>query len=285
MTSKSRMTRLCAGIGTIATAVVVLSACGSSDSQSTAASGSAPAGLMKSGTLSVCTDPEYPPMEYLDNGNTAEPTGFDSDGARALGKLWGLDVKFVNVSFDGLIPALTAKRCDITWSALYISDERERVADGTAFMKTGPGLLVRTGDTSIKSTADLSGKTVAVQSGGANEQTLKDLSAKFTSEGKSGITIQAYPKTAETVAAVTNGKADALIETDVAIVDMVDKSNGKLVAVPGIFDAQLKFGVYTRKGSELTAATEKGITELVNNGTLRELATKYGLNPDSIVAP
>ena len=92
-----------------AVSAILLSACGGGDSTS-AASGKAPAGLLEAGQLSVCTDPEYPPMEYLENGDTANPTGFDSDGARALGKLWDVKVVFQNTSFDGLIPALNGKR-------------------------------------------------------------------------------------------------------------------------------------------------------------------------------
>lgn len=259
-----------------------IAACGSSTDE-TAASGKAPAGLLRSGQLSVCTDPEYPPMEYFKDGDTSNPVGFDADGARALADLWGLEVTWQNVAFDGLMPALQAKRCDILWSALYLSPERLEVADGTPFMETGPGLIVPTGSTDITSTDDLAGKTVAVQGGGSNEKTLQMLSAKFTSEGKPAITIAAYPKTAETVAAVTNGKADALIETDVAIVDMVDKSEGRLKAVPNAFPADTKFGVFTRKGSTLSPAVATGLKELDSNGTLAKLATKYGLDPKRIV--
>ncbi|CDO11103.1 ABC transporter substrate-binding protein [Mycolicibacterium cosmeticum] len=267
-----------------ALSAVLLSACGGGGGTSEA-SGKAPAGLLQAGQLSVCTDPEYPPMEYLENGDTANPTGFDSDGARALGKLWDVKVVFQNTSFDGLIPALNAKRCDITWSALYVSPERQLVADGIPFMTTGPGLIVRSGDESIRSADDLSGKTVAVQGGGANELTLKGLSDKFTAAGKPGITIQPYPKTAETVAAVTNGKADALIETDVAVVDMVGKSGGKLVSKPGIFPTETQFGVFTRKGSELTQPVTAGIKQLISDGTLPDLAKKYGLDPSRLVSP
>jgi polar amino acid transport system substrate-binding protein len=272
------------GVACAALSAALIGACGDGG-ETAAASGKAPAGLLEAGQLSVCTDPEYPPMEYLENGDTANPTGFDSDGARALGKLWDVKVVFQNTSFDGLIPALNAKRCDITWSALYVSPERERVADGIPFMTTGPDLIVRSGDTSIKSADDLSGKTVAVQGGGSNELTLKSLSEKFTASGKPGITIQPYPKTAETVAAVTNGKADALIETDVAVVDMVSKSDGRLTSATGIFPTETKFGVFARKDSELTAPVTDGIKQLVADGTLPGLAKKYGLDPSRLVSP
>lgn len=282
MKQNGRVTRLTWGACAAAAITALVSACGGSGG-TTEAEGDAPAGLIRSGELSICIDPEYPPMEYLEGGDTSNPIGFDADSARALGDLWGVNTSFMATSFDGLIPALTAQRCDITWSALYVSKERTAVADAAPYVNTGPGLLVRADDTSITTADDLSGKTVAVQGGGSNEMMLQELSDKFTAAGRPGITIQAYPKTAETVAAVTNAKADALIETDVAVVDMVDKSIGALVEVPDVFPTETVFGAFTRKDSELSPAGAEGITTLIDNGTLAGIAEQYGLDPSSLV--
>nr|WP_296765837.1 ABC transporter substrate-binding protein [Rhodococcus sp. (in: high G+C Gram-positive bacteria)] len=262
-------------------AAALLSSC-SSSSAGSEASGDAPAGLLRSGELSVCTDPEYAPMEYLDNGDTSNPIGFDPDSARALADKWGLEITWQNTSFDGLMPALQAKRCDVLWAALYLSPERLEVADGSPFLETGPSLITRTGDTAIASSEDLSGKTVAVQGGGSNELTLEALSEKFEQEGKPGITVQPYPKTAETVAAVTNAKADALIETDVAVVDMVGKSGGALQEITGVFPVDTKFGVFTLQDSPLSAPVADALKAMDADGTLAAIADKYGLDPSRI---
>lgn len=270
------------GLVAMATGVVLLIAGCGSGSQGSAASGAAPAGLIRGGELRICTDPEYAPMEYFENGNTTTPVGFDSDAARAVAELWQVETSWQITSFDGLMPALQAQRCDVLWSALYVSPERTAVADAAPFLATGPGLIVRSGETRIATADDLSGKTIAVQGGGANEKTLQQLSERFNAAGKPTITIQAYPKTAETVAAVTNGKADALIETDVAVVDMVAKSGGALRAVPGVFTAETAFGVFTKKGSPLSGPVAAAVRTLTDNGTLAKIATKYGLDPARI---
>lgn len=265
------------GLGVIA----LVAGCGSG-AEGSEASGAAPAGLLRSGELSVCTDPEYPPMEFFEAGDTTNPVGFTSDSAKALADLWDVDITWQVTSFDGLMPALQAKRCDILWTALYLSPERLEVANGTPFLETGPGLIVRSGESGITTQADLSGRTVAVQGGGSNEMTLQRLSDEFKAAGKPAIAIQAYPKTAETVAAVTNGKADALIETDVAVVNMVEKSGGALKAVPDVFPTDTKFGVFTRKDSPLSAPLAEAVSTMHENGTLDEIAVRYGLDPARI---
>lgn len=256
----------------------------SSSGSGSAAAGGAPAGLIDSGELSVCIDPEYAPLEYFEGTDTSNPVGFDADSARALGTLWGVETTWQITSFDGLIPALQANRCDVVWSGLYTSEERLAVADAAPYLETGPGLLVASGTTDITDSDSLSGKTVAVQGGGANEKTLTTLSDQFVAAGKEPITVQPYPKVAETVAAVTNGKAQALIETDVAVSDIVAKSAGALTAVPGVFPTETQFGVFSAKGSPLSSAVAAGVKTLAADGTLAGIATKYGLDPAKIAS-
>src|SRR5204863_9696825 len=91
----------------------------------------APTSLITPGTLTDCVDIEYPPMEYFPSTSVTDPNqaiGFDVDAARAVAKAFGLKLAVRNVAFDGLIPDLTAGRCDIVWTALYVSTKRTAVA-------------------------------------------------------------------------------------------------------------------------------------------------------------
>src|SRR3954469_24973984 len=93
-----------------------LSACGggsspASTAPTTAAVEAAPSGLITAGQLKICIDPEYAPLEYFSNGTSGDIIGFDADGARALASYWGLTPTFQQAAFDGLMPALQAKRC------------------------------------------------------------------------------------------------------------------------------------------------------------------------------
>jgi polar amino acid transport system substrate-binding protein len=270
-----------------------LSACGSSaaskpDAQGTtggAAVEAAPAGLISAGQLKICIDPEYAPLEYFSNGSSGDIIGFDADGARALASYWGVQAQFQQTAFDGLMPALQAKRCDVMWSGLYTSADRLKVADAAAYLSTGPEMVVNVKNKDqIKTAMDLCGKTIAAQSGGTNSKEAKNLGTACTAAGKPDVTVSEYPQTAQTVLAVTNGKADALVETDVAIPGMVAKSNGQLVEVDGIFPTSTKtdFGVFTIKDGPLSAPVQKAVKALISNGTLAEVAKKYNLNPDKL---
>ena len=269
-------------------AALALTGCASTASTTTDAgtqSSNAPAGLLKSSEFSICMDPTYPPLEfYGEGGSSGDPIGFDADSAAALAESWGVKPKFSVVSFDGLLPALQAKRCDAVWSGMYVSDERKEVADAVPYLATGRGLVTTSSDDSIRSLDDLAGKTVAVLAGGVNEAELKKMSADLEAKGKPAITIQSYPQNNQTAAAVRNGKADALLETDLSAAEMVAKSNGALKGNIDLFEADNQLAVYTLKGSPMTASVAEGIQGLAADGTLGEIAERYGLDPQRVIA-
>ncbi len=249
------------------------------------ANSKAPAGLITPGQVSVCIDPEYAPLEYFNNGTSGDIVGFDADGARALASKWGVKAVFQQTAFDGLMPALQAKRCDVMWSGLYVSPTRTQVADAAPYLATGPELVINSKlKGKIKKASDLCGKTIAAQSGGVNASAAKAIGADCVAKGKSDVTVTEYPQTAQTVLAVTNGKADALVETDLAIPGMVSKSSGHLAEVDGLFPASTRtdFGVYTAKGGPLSTAVATALKAMIADGTMAKIADKYKVSADKL---
>lgn len=275
-----------AGIGIAATALL-LTACSSgggatADKGSAPSGGSAaaPAGLINNGELSVCIDPEYAPLEYYANGSGGDIIGADADSARALAKKLGLKLRFVVVSFDGLIPGLTTGRCDLQLGGLYMSKERLQVVDATPFMQAGPAVIVdKKLEGKVKSVNDLCGLSFSAQSASSNSIKIHGVSNKCKTDGKQEIKITEYPQTAATVLAVINGKSDALIETNVGAAYIVSQNKDKLFLAPGIFPPDTTFGAFAKKGSPLLSSVKQGLKALYDDGTLSDIMTKYDLDP------
>ena len=242
-----------------------------------------PKGFLTPGKLTNCVDIEYPPLEYFANGTSGDAIGFDVESAAALATAWGVKITQLNTSFDGLIPSLVAHKCDIVWSGLYLSNKRLQVADGVIYMNTGAGLVVPAGNPKkIIKAINLCGLNVAVQGQGSNWQILQDQNVICKSSGKSAINVQSYPKTAETVASLSSGKSDALIETDVAVPEITNGSDGKLMEARGIFKGSVQFAVYMSKKNPMYHALKASVRALILDGTLGKIATKYGLDPKKL---
>ncbi|MDR2647331.1 MAG: transporter substrate-binding domain-containing protein [Oscillospiraceae bacterium] len=78
---------------------------------------------VKKGVLAVGVEIGYPPMEYTtDDGKTF--IGFDIDLANELGDLLGLEVEFVNTSWEGIFAGLEKGQYDCIISSVSITPER-----------------------------------------------------------------------------------------------------------------------------------------------------------------
>ena len=264
--------------------MLVLAACGGTSSAGTShASLPAPAGLLQSGQLSDCVDIEYSPMEYFPSASVTDPNkaiGFDVQGAQAVAKAWGVTLQVRNTGFDALIPDLTAGRCDIVWTALYVSQKRLAVADAVPYMATGQVVMVPKGNPKhIKTLDDLCGKKVSIQTGGVVEQRINDQSKTCTNAGKSAIQIAGYPKVADEFQQIVVGRVDAVWETDTAVSDFMLKNPGKY-EVGYAMPKTDSYGVYFQKNKpELKTGLSDALKALKADGTLATLAKKYQIDP------
>jgi ABC-type amino acid transport substrate-binding protein len=125
--------------------------------------------IQETGTLRICTDPSWPPFEFIDE-NSSRIAGFDIDLAGLLAQRLApplaLRAQVVPVGFDGLYDALLARRCDVVLSALpYEAMRTQDVVYSVAYFNAGLVLLVREDRTEIESLDDLAGRVVGVEWG------------------------------------------------------------------------------------------------------------------------
>lgn len=151
-------------IAVMAVLALLLAACGSDDGGSAAGDFE----TVTTGTLTVCTDSPYPPMEFEENG---EFTGFDIELMRAIADGLGLDLAVVNTGFDPITSglAMEAGDCDIAAASITITPERaENIAFTDGYFTGDQSLLVKA-DSGIGSLEDLAGMKLAVQTGTTGE--------------------------------------------------------------------------------------------------------------------
>jgi ABC-type amino acid transport substrate-binding protein len=153
-------------------------------------------------------------------------------------------------------------------------------------MNAGPAILTAPATVEkFKTALDLCGHSVAAQAASANAARITALKDECKKAGKDEPKLTEYPKTAETVLAVLNGKSEVLIETNVGAAYMAAQNEGKLSVAPGVFPADTTFGVFTRKNDPLSPSVAQALKELHQDGTLAKLAKDNKLDPTIVDVP
>lgn len=271
----------------VVTAGLLLTACGSSAEAESdiKPSANAPAPVAESGRLVACVDPTVPPMEFFDKGDAQNPVGFDIDMIEATAAAWGVEPQIKVSEFSGLLPALSGGTCDVVWSAIFILPERiEGEFDAVPYLNSGPVILVAGGNPDgISSPEDLSGKTVAVQSGTNFPGMLQDLNKELESSGEASVKIQEYPGANEAAQQVIIGRAQAFLALDADGSGRVqDPANDWEIAYT--YPKELQYGVFYRKSDgELGKALEEQIAGMVQDGSMKAALEKWKLPTDGLI--
>ena len=240
---------------------------------------------LSDGTLDIGSDIAYAPIEFLDE-STNEPVGLDIDIANAMAEALGVEAKFNNGAFDGLLGALDAERYDVIMSAMTASDERKEQVDFVEYFNAGSGIIVASGNPKSVATADdLCGLKVAVQEGtvqvdflvgpegepGGQDQKCKDA-------GKDGIEVLKFPTDPEAVQALLSGQADAEMADFPVAAYSASQNEGEIELIPNYQIEPAPYGIAVRKASTaLNEALQKAFDQIVADGTYDEILATWNL--------
>jgi polar amino acid transport system substrate-binding protein len=155
-----------------------------------AATASLPPSILATKTITFCSTMTQPPFEFYNTQMKLE--GADIDIATLLASQLGLSIKWVNVPFAGVIPALLAKHCDAVLSGLMIIPSRLQIVDMIPYRFAENTVLLRAGDPKLPGTEALSGRKVAVVTGSASPRLLSATNEELAKAGKSPITIVTF---------------------------------------------------------------------------------------------
>ena len=219
--------------------------------------------IKESGKLVVGTEAQYAPYEFkhLD----AEFVGCDIFLAQKIADALGVKLEIIDMSFDGIIPAVQAGQVDMGIAAFTNTPARAEVIDFSDLYETSMQyLVVAAGKADVYTTKEsLAGLKVGAQKGTIQSQLIT--SALPDSQL---FELDKYPELALEVA---NGNIAGLV-VDSAVGDsIVANSNGALAVSAFEFSAEeASFGksVVMPKGNEdLVAAVNAVIAEVLEDGS------------------
>lgn len=223
--------------------------------------------IKNSGKLVMATSADYPPYEFHDiSGGKDEITGFDVDIARAIAKELGVQLEIKDMAFDGVLPALLAKKVDIAIAAFTITEERKKSVNFSDPYLDGGQQIVTYKGSGIKGKEDLKGKTIGVQLSTTGEAEAKKIE---------GAKLKQFDRVDAVMLDLMNKRVDAAIVGSV-VADAYLKLNPDKFEKAGDKLNSEQNGIPVRKeDTKLLEVVNKVLKDLKDSGEYDKLVQKW----------
>ncbi len=216
----------------------------------------------------------YPPFSYVTPSGELE--GFDIDIARALGEAMGAEVTLIPQDWDGIIPALLAKKYDAILASMSITEERkQKVAFTNKYYQTPAKFIAKKGMIDDFSKEAIKGKKVGVQRATIHDRYLTD-------NYGNDVEIKRYGTQDEAYLDLTAGRVDMLLADSVALSDgFLKKPEGAEYTFVGPDLSDPKWfgegaGIAIRKeDKDLVEKFNMAIDKIRSDGTYKTIQDKY----------
>ncbi|ALA40892.1 amino acid ABC transporter substrate-binding protein [Paenibacillus sp. FSL M7-0802] len=218
--------------------------------------------------LIIGIDDKFAPMGFRDENN--ELTGFDIDYAKAAGEQMGKQVEFQPIDWSAKESELNSGRIDLIWNGYTITDERkEKVLFTKPYLKNSQVIVIPT-TSSLSKLADLTGKTVGLQtlSSAADALDANPIKSKLKQ-------VSEFPDNVLALTDLKTGRLDAVVIDEVVAKYYMSKEQGTYKLLDESL-APEEYGIGVKKGNEeLLTQLQSALDELHKNGKAAEISKKW----------
>lgn len=209
------------------------------------------------------------PFSYKSPEDMDKVIGFEAEIVEALATELGMEVEFVQNSWDGLIEGLIRGDYDVVINGVEITADRAQVVHfSQPYYYTSEALAVRKSTTDISSLHDLKGRRVGTLDSSLAQKILNAQTFPITTIG--------YDEEVHSYGDLALGRIDAvLLDEPIALYYAKPNVDLKLVGDP---IGYLEYGVVTRFGNpEFDGKIRSALDKMIKDGTIRKILERWNL--------
>ena len=227
-------------------------------------------GAKNDNVLTMATNAEFPPYEFMQDGKIV---GIDAEIGAAIAEKLGKELVIENVDFDSLIPGVQTNKYDFVMAGMTVTDERKEQVNFSQTYATGVQVVIVKEDSKITSVDDLFAEG-ANNKIGVQLATTGDLYCTWDIEDEGLGSVERFNKGADAVMALNSGKVDCVvIDNEPAKVFVANNPGLKILDTEYITE---DYAIAISKDApELLAEIDKALGELIADGTVAEIIAKY----------
>lgn len=223
--------------------------------------------IQERGEIVVAMEGTWAPWTYHNEND--ELVGYDVEVAQLIAEKLGVEVRFVEGEWDGLLAGLDDGRYDIMVNGVGITPERQEKYDfSTPYAFNRTAVIVNGDYDEIQTMEDLNGK-----------RTANTISSTYATQAESyGAEVTGVDDLNQTIELLLSGRIDATLNAEVTFFDYVNAHPEADIKIATYSDEVEQVAIPVRKGEEnasLLAAINQALEELAQSGQLSELSQKY----------
>lgn len=221
-------------------------------------------------TLKIATEGAYPPFNYVDSNNQLH--GFDVDIANALCKQMQVECQIVAQDWEGIIPALLAKKYDAVVASMIATDERKKkIAFSNHYYRTPLSVAVPKDSDITDAQTNFKGRTVGAQASSTQAIYAED------HYGPAGADVKFYPTLDEANSDLAAGRVDGVIADKFPLLAWAESTGKDCCKIIGdVNGTTADASIAVRKeDNALRERLNKALDEIVADGTYKKISSRY----------
>lgn len=221
--------------------------------------------IQAQGYITFATEGTYSPYSYHDDNDKL--VGYDVEIAEAIADKIGVEAKFTETKWDGIVAGLDAKKYDVIANQVSITDERkEKYLFSVPYTYAYGVVVVNKDNDSIKSFEDLDGAQVSL----TTTSNWAELSESY------GATIVPTNGFSESIQLVLQNRADATVNDNVTYLDYIKQQPDANVKVAATSEEATESALLVRREDvDLQEKLNSALEELLEDGTITSISEKY----------
>lgn len=221
-------------------------------------------------TLKIATEGAYPPFNYVDSNNQLH--GFDVDIANALCERMKVQCTIVAQDWEGIIPALLAKKYDAVVASMIATDERKKkVAFSNHYYRTPLSVAVAKDSDITDAQTNFKGRTVGAQASSTQAIYAED------HYGPAGADVKFYPTLDEANSDLAAGRVDGVIADKFPLLAWAESAGKDCCKIIGdVNGTTADASIAVRKeDNALRERLNQALDEIVADGTYKKISSRY----------
>jgi polar amino acid transport system substrate-binding protein len=238
------------------------------------ASAATSAEIKARGYMSVATEDDYTPFEFVSDGVS---TGYDNELLALVRKKIGIEVKQQVMPWAGILPGVTTGKYDMALTAVLVTDERKKTFDFASPTCESITFFATKKDSPVKTGDDLVGKVVGAETGSAMLSDLKNFNEELKKKhGGAGvkqiIEYQSYPEAYQDLGL---GRVDAVANTQISLNSLVKTRPDTFVVGQAIGKPTYIAWAVKKGNADVLKMVDSILLELRKSGQMYALQQKW----------